>query len=124
MPLAIYKNAFKGAHTTLRRMGYTADYVVNGDDLSKYKMVTVTCLEMTDESEREMFQKYVENGGVLYIEYPFACRDERTWVSPTRPNLGFEALTGCREAHRVEFSRRVSNEVSFISLPSFSSVAI
>ncbi len=110
---SVYKNSFKGAHTTLRRMGYTADFVVNGDDLSSYKLVVVTSLEMTDEKERDIFQKYVENGGTLYIEYPFACRDERTWVSPTRPNLGFDTLTGCREAHRVDFSPYVSNVVKF-----------
>ncbi len=108
-----YKTAFKGAHTTLRRMGHTADYVVNGDDLSSYKLVTVTSLEMTDEYERAAFEEYVRNGGILYIEYPFACRDEKTWVSPTRPNLGFDALTGCREVHRVDFSSYVSNVIKF-----------
>ncbi len=108
------KTSVGGAHTTLRRLGHTADFVVNGDDLSPYKAVVVSALEMTDETERDMFQKYVENGGVLYVEYPFACRDERTWVSPKRPNLGFETLIGCREAHRVEFSSRVSNKVTFV----------
>ena len=108
-----YKASAKGAHTFLRRLGHTADFVVNGDDLTGYKALVVSCLEMTDESEREMFQKYVENGGTLYIEYPFACRDERTWVSPERPNLSFEDLTGVRELHRVDFSNYVSNKVVF-----------
>ncbi|MBQ9975684.1 MAG: beta-galactosidase [Clostridia bacterium] len=107
------KTSINGLHATLRRLGHTADFVVNGDDLSCYKAVVVSALEMTDEVERETFQKYVENGGVLYIEYPFACRDERTWVSPTRPNLNFDKLTGLREAHRVDFSKRMTDDIYF-----------
>ncbi len=107
------KTSVNGAHATLRRLGYTADFVVKGDDLSRYKAVVVSSLEMTTNVEREAFENYVKNGGVLYIEYPFACRDERTWVSPNRPNSGFEALTGCLEAHRVEFSKRMTNKMIF-----------
>ena len=109
----IYKSSAIGAHALLRRLGHTADFVVNGDDLTGYKALVVSALEMTDQGEREMFQKYVENGGTLYVEYPFACRDEKTWVSPKRPNLSFEELTGVRELHRVDFSKKVSNKVIF-----------
>ena len=107
------KTSVNGAHATLRRLGYTADFVVKGDDLSCYKAVVVSSLEMTTGVEREMFENYVKNGGTLYIEYPFACRDEKTWVSPERPNSGFENLTGCREAHRVEFFNRMTNKMIF-----------
>ncbi|MBR5459411.1 MAG: beta-galactosidase [Clostridia bacterium] len=107
------KTSINGLHATLRRLGHTADFVVNGDDLSGYKAVIVSALEMTDNKEYEMLRKYVENGGTLYIEYPFACRDKNTWVSPMRPNSSFDTLTGLREAHRVEFYNRASNEIVF-----------
>ena len=107
------KTSVNGAHATLRRLGYTADFVVKGDDLSKYKAIVVSSLEMTTSVEREAFESYVKNGGTLYVEYPFACRDERTWVSPDRPNSGFETLTGCLESHRVEFSKRMTNKMIF-----------
>ena len=31
-----YKHMVRGAHTYMRRLGYTADYAIPGEDLSKY----------------------------------------------------------------------------------------
>lgn len=108
-----YKKALQGAHATLRRLGYTADFVVDGDDLSDYKAVVVSSLEMTDEKVAKTLTDYVKNGGSLLIEYPFACRDDITWVSPKRPNSGLDELTGCREVDRSVFAPEVSDIVHF-----------
>lgn len=110
-----YKKMVRGAHSLFRRLGHRADFALPGDDLSKYRAVLVSCLEMTNPNIAKTLTDYVENGGCLLIEYPFACRDTNTWVSPTRPNLGLDALTGCREVHRVDFSCDMGNKIFFDS---------
>lgn len=109
-----YKCALQGAHSYLRRLGYTADYVILGEDMSQYKVVVFSCQEMTDETMAQKLITFVENGGTLLVEYPFACRDNKTWVSPKRPNSGLEVLTGCREYNRVEFSEDAEDEIFFV----------
>jgi beta-galactosidase len=53
------------------------------------------------EATANWLRDYVRQGGTLIVEYPFACRDERLWVSPERPIHGLADLLGCAEADRV-----------------------
>ena len=108
-----YKKALQGAHATLRRLGYTADFIVEGDDLTGYDAVVVSALEMTDDNVAKALTDYVNNGGSLLVEYPFACRDNTTWVSPKRPNSHLDELTGCREVDRSVFAPEVSEKVIY-----------
>lgn len=84
----------------LRQMGITADFVVPGDDLSQYKLLVLPAVELVKEDAARQLENFVENGGTLLIEYPFACRDRRTWVEPQRPSHNLDRLTGCREQNR------------------------
>ncbi|WP_302452985.1 beta-galactosidase [Victivallis vadensis] len=95
------KQAAAADHTILRRLGVTADFVVSGDDLSGCRLLVADAVELVDEAAAAWLTGFVRDGGTLLIGYPFACRDERTWVTPQRPARGLEALTGCRETLRV-----------------------
>lgn len=108
-----YKNAVAGAHMLLRKLGYTADFVTRGDDLSGYRLLVVSSVELVEEAAAEWLTAFVENGGTLLVEYPFACRDSRTWVTPQRPSNHLERLTGCRETVRTVFSETVNPTVYF-----------
>lgn len=108
-----YKNAVTGAHLLLRKLGYTADFAVRDDDLSGYRLLVVSAVELIDEAAARWLRCFVENGGTLLVEYPFACRDERTWVTPRRPSNHLEKLTGCREKSRTVLSPEVPGTVFF-----------
>jgi len=57
----------------------------------------------------------VHDGGTLVAEFPFACRDDNTWVSVRRPNHGLEDLLGCREAERLVLDSGMSFPAAFVS---------
>jgi beta-galactosidase len=80
--------------------GDPSDFVIPGDDLSGYKLLQVSAMELVDRKTAEWFKDYVKKGGNLLVEYPFACRDEQTWVTPKRPGHGLETLLGCFEGER------------------------
>lgn len=96
-----YKRALKSAHLLYMGNGHTVDWVIPGDDISQYAVVHVTAAEMIDENTAEWLKCYVKNGGRLVVEFPFACRDEKTWVTGKRPAHELEFLLGCREISRV-----------------------
>jgi beta-galactosidase len=96
-----YKKAVKAAHAMYLANGQTVDWVVPGDDLSAVKLLHLTCMEMIDEDTAKWLTEYVRNGGRLVVEFPFACRDERTWVAQSLPACGLEKLLGCSELNRV-----------------------
>jgi beta-galactosidase GanA len=64
-------------------------------------LLIINCLEQISEDTARKLEEFVEQGGVLLVEYPFACRDERTWATLQRPSLGLDRLIGCRETHRL-----------------------
>jgi beta-galactosidase len=96
-----YKRAIQSAHCIYSRGGETVDWVTSGEDLSGYELLVVPAAEMVDFPTALWLRAYVEGGGILVVEFPFACRDDNTWVSRKRPNHGLDELLGCVEAERV-----------------------
>ncbi len=95
------KLSLHSAHFLYQALGHVTDFVVPGDELEKYSVVHLTAIEMIDDALAQRLRRYVRGGGRVIVEYPFACRDARTWVSPDRPSHGLHDLTGCREAQRI-----------------------
>ncbi len=100
-----YKQSTMGSAYCLRKVGIGSDFVTSGQSLSSYRLVVVSGVDMLPESAVEELKKYVYNGGHLLIEYPFAGRDEKTWMALQRPAYELHELTGCREAHRLACER-------------------
>ncbi len=100
-----YKQAIKAAHALYLMEGYEVDWVLPGDDLSLYPLIHLTACEMISAPLARDLEAYVEKGGRLIVEFPFACRDANTWVSLRRPGLGLEALLGVFEARREKVSQ-------------------
>lgn len=96
-----YKDAIKSAHALHLMEGNTLEWVVPGDDLSAFDFLHITGAEMIDPSLAGDLTEFVTHGGTLLVEFPFACRDANTWVSPQRPGHGLEQLLGCREGERT-----------------------
>lgn len=96
-----YKRALKASHLLYLGNGETVDWVIPGDDLGGVSLLQITGAEMLDRDSADWLRNYVRQGGKLVVEFPFACRDEKTWVSPERPNHGLEDLLGCREIDRI-----------------------
>jgi beta-galactosidase GanA len=107
-----YKTALRNAHALYLQSGFTTDFAVPGDDISCYKVLHIAGAEMLQPEYLEWLHNFVSGGGVLVIEYPFACRDKNTWVSPQRPSGGYAHLLGCREASRTTIDTE-SLQVSF-----------
>jgi len=108
-----YKQAITAAHALYLHRGETVDFVVSGDDISRLSLIHVTAAEMIDASAAGWLRDYVRSGGRLIVEFPFACRDTNTWLSPTRPNHGLADLLGCRETCRVEARRDAAQLAAF-----------
>lgn len=106
-----YKSAFSGAHFLHWHHNIERDIVLPGDELSGYRFLHVCAAEMIDEQTAVWLTEFVQNGGFLFVEYPFACRDENTWVSRERPNHNLSALTGCVETGRVQVDGRADDRV-------------
>jgi beta-galactosidase GanA len=100
-----YKQSVRGAVFHLRKAGHSVDFVTPGQDLSGYDLVVAGTWEMVPENAVDSLKKYVADGGTLLIEYPFACRDEKTWCALKRPASQLDELTGCFEAHRISLPK-------------------
>lgn len=99
-----YKKYLRGAAYLLRCGGYASDFVIpGGEDYSGYSLICAGAWEMVPEAAVPALERFVADGGTLLIEYPFACRDDRTWMALRRPASGLEKLTGCTEKHRTDF---------------------
>lgn len=96
-----YKIALKAIHAIYRQAGYDLEFVIPGDDLSGIKLLHVTATELIEPNTADWLREFVAQGGTLIVEYPFACRETNTWVTPQRPAYGLDALLGCREGERV-----------------------
>ncbi len=96
-----YKQALRRAHLLYRTCGQEVDFVVPGDAVSPDSILHLTVIEMVDAGTAQWLREFVSKGGMLIVEYPFACRDKRTWVTPDRPAHDLEDLLGCREGNRV-----------------------
>ena len=96
-----YKCGIRGAFYNLMTTNHAPDFVTPEDNYNNYKLLIINCLEQISETPARQLEEFVEQGGVLLVEYPFACRDERTWATLQRPSLGLDRLIGCRETHRL-----------------------
>ncbi|MCF7837206.1 MAG: beta-galactosidase [Candidatus Marinimicrobia bacterium] len=97
-----YKRAIRAAHTLHMQAGIAPDWVVPGDNLDAVELLHVTAAEMSAAKTADWLREFVRRGGNLIVEFPFACRDHRTWVSPRRPDYGLDDLLGAVERDRVE----------------------
>jgi beta-galactosidase len=95
-----YKEALRGAHVAYTGIGENVDWFVSGDDISKLQVLHVACNENFGSETAEWLREFVENGGTLIIESPFACRDEKNWIHFERPAYGLNKLLGCSEENR------------------------
>ena len=96
-----YKRALQSAHALWKATGHTVEFVVPGDELSGVKLLHVTCDELISAQTADWLRDFVRGGGKLLVEFPFACRDDNTWVAPVRPFHGLADLLGCAEQERV-----------------------
>jgi beta-galactosidase GanA len=108
-----YKRAIKAAHLLYLGNGQTVDWVIPGDQIKRYALLHVTATEVVTEDMARWLRDYVWNGGTLVVEFPFACRDEKTWVIGKRPGYGLESLLGCTEADRVVIAEGVTESAVF-----------
>ena len=95
-----YKRAIHAMHAMAICLGTAPDWVLPGDDLTGRELLMVTGDEMVNEDTARWLKRFVKRGGNLLVEFPFACRDDRTWVSARRPAHGLDKLLGCREKDR------------------------
>ncbi len=106
-----YKLAMTGAHALLWLHNFERDFVIPGDDLSGYSVLWVSAAEVIKSDEALWLRRYVEEGGTLVVEFPFACREVNTWVTPDRPAFDLDELLGCRESGRVLIDGRADDRV-------------
>lgn len=95
-----YKQALRGAHLLYAGIGQDVGFVSPGADVSDLPVLHVTSCELIDPDTADWLRAYVSGGGVLIAEFPFADRDDRTWIHPLRPGYGLNELLGCRELTR------------------------
>ncbi|MFA9477907.1 beta-galactosidase trimerization domain-containing protein [Phycisphaerales bacterium AB-hyl4] len=101
-----YKRALRMSHFLYQALGHTTDFVTPDDDLKEQAVVHIPAMEIVDKATADRLSQYVQAGGRLIVEYPFACRDEKTWVAPDRPMHDLAKLLGCREAERIALNDR------------------
>ena len=114
-----YKQSIHNAHALYLIAGETVDWVIPGDDLSSYQIIHISAAEIIDSQLAKQLRNFVRNGGSLIVEYPFACRDENTWISPTRPTHGLSDLLGCREKDRFISKKPGIYDLEFTQVPNF-----
>ncbi|MDD2706607.1 MAG: beta-galactosidase [Verrucomicrobiae bacterium] len=96
-----YKRAAFSAFGLFSHGAVAPEWAVSGDSLEGTRLLVVSAAEMVDETAARWIREYVEKGGSLLAEFPFACRDANTWVSPRRPAHGLDELLGCCEEERL-----------------------
>jgi beta-galactosidase len=96
-----YKRAIRAAYSLYTHLGEPPDWVTPGDDLSGVKLLHITAAEVISAKAAKWLTAYVQGGGTLVAEMPFACRDDNTWLATSRPNHGLDALLGCKEGERI-----------------------
>jgi beta-galactosidase GanA len=112
-----YKKALSAAHTLYYFLGLNPEWVVPGDDMEDVKLLHIAGAEMIDGKTAEWLKAFVQKGGKLIVELPFASRDERTWVTLKIPSNGLEDLLGFREQDRVVATKEDRFSVGDFMLP-------
>jgi len=112
-----YKKAIMAAHALYHFLGLNPDWAVPGDELDGVKVLHVAGAEMIDAKTARWLEGFVKRGGRLIVELPFACRDERTWVSPQIPSNGLSKLLGFVERERVVAGKDCNFAVEGVEIP-------
>ena len=100
-----YKHQLFGSHYLWRRCGHSCDMVTETDDCHAYRLLCVGGCEMVSDATAALLRRFVEDGGTLLVEYPFACRDGRSWMALKRPSCGLDNLLGCKEIQRLNLGK-------------------
>ena len=112
-----YKRALHATHTLYHFLGLDPRWVIPGDNLEDVTLLHVAGAEMINGRTAEWLKAFVQRGGRLIVELPFACRDDRTWVTPKIPSHGLEELLGFVERDRTVQSKENSFSLGGIMLP-------
>jgi len=112
-----YKRAVSAAHTLYHFLGLDPEWVIPGDSLDDVALLHITGAEMIDTKTAEWLKAFVQKGGKLIVELPFACRDERTWITSETPSNGLDELLGFIERDRVVASKEDSFSLNGVVLP-------
>ena len=118
---------YKYKNSMLHQHGIFSAVLVNGmdfvtwqDDFSQYRVICCAGNEIITPNYARKLKEYVNSGGNLIVEFPFACRDMTTWVSSERPNNGLEELLGIREiAHYDEDHTAAFSTATFKHIPTY-----
>lgn len=102
-----YKQAVQGTYLGLWLTDIRADWISTNQlhRIEHYSCIIASALELADRQMINALKAFVEQGGKLIVEFPFACRGENTWVLPDRPGLGMDKLLGVREKQRLNIDR-------------------
>lgn len=107
-----YKLSVSGLHTLLIEAGHTVDFVTAEDNLNEDDILVMTAVEIISFDHAQRLISFVERGGRLLVEFPFACLDERPWVEPVRPSHGLETILGCKEQCRTTITSKEAVSIS------------
>ncbi len=102
--LDFYKPSLRAAHVLYDRLPEGIDFVTADDDLRSRRCLVVTATEIVSAAFAARLREFVHNGGTLIVEYPFAVRDDNTWVAIDRPQPEMAELCGFREKIRWEIA--------------------
>ena len=91
-----YVDAGMDLHRALGWRGITVDGVRPGADLSRYRLVIVPTLYLTDDATAERLAGFVDGGGHLVVTYFSGIVDERDHVRPGGYPGAFADLLGIR----------------------------
>lgn len=95
-----YRMALENAMALYQLKGYNAQILTPEDNFDHLKLLHLSAIELIDTTLAIKLEKFVRQGGILVVEYPFGCRDENLWVAPQRPLHNLEKLTGVKEGLR------------------------
>ena len=90
------KKSMFGAFKVLWDMNITADGLkeCNMNEIRKYKIVLLPMLENMSPEIAALLRVYVENGGTLIAESPFAFKDENNFLHGKAPIYGLDEVFG------------------------------
>ncbi len=102
-----YKLAIQGTYLGLWLTDSRSDWLSTNNLhlLSQYSCIIVSSLELVDQRIVAALAEFVEQGGKLIVEFPFASRGENTWVLPNRPGFGAKEFLGVSEKIRLNIER-------------------
>jgi beta-galactosidase GanA len=91
-----------GAYKLLWDLNIPADCLTetNLDEMSQYKLILLPLVENMSAELAEKLRVFVENGGTLIAESPFAFKDENNYLQYRAPSFGLEKVFGAWTSDR------------------------